>query len=131
MELNFKGIVGKEPEILTTKSGKKMASFSVASKQKQKTGEDKTIWIQCNVLNEKIITSFESDVLKGRLVDISGSVIFDEYINKNNEKIFKIIVFVNKIVVSEKKNKANYNNAEIIVTEPLKTIEEKIDDLPF
>lgn len=73
------GRVGKDPEINTTKAGKKIASFSLATSENWKdksTGEkkEKTEWHNVVVYNENIAKVVESYVNKGSQIYIEGQL---------------------------------------------------------
>lgn len=75
-QLQIIGNVGKDPEIRTTQSGSKVASFSVAvtEKWKDKTGaqKEKTQWIPVVVWNEGLVTVIEKYVTRGMKLFIKG-----------------------------------------------------------
>jgi single-strand DNA-binding protein len=75
-QLQIIGNVGKDPEIRTTQSGSKVASFSVAvtEKWKDKAGaqKEKTQWIPIVIWNEWLVRVVESYVTKGMKVFIQG-----------------------------------------------------------
>lgn len=75
-QLQIIGNVGKDPEIRTTQSGSKVASFSVAvtEKWKDKTGaqKEKTQWIPVVIWNEGLVRVVESYVTKGMRLFIQG-----------------------------------------------------------
>jgi single-strand DNA-binding protein len=72
------GRVGKDPEINTTKAGKKIASFSLATsehwKDKQGQRQEKTEWHQIVIYNENIAKVVESYVNKGSHICIEGAL---------------------------------------------------------
>lgn len=73
------GRVGKDPEILRTQAGKKLASFSLAMSETWKdknTGEkrEKTEWINIVIYNEGIAGVVEKYVHKGSQIYIEGAL---------------------------------------------------------
>ena len=72
------GRVGKDPEIKTSKAGKKLASFSLATseswKDKQGQKQEKTEWHNIVVYNEGIAGVIEKYVHKGSQIYIEGAL---------------------------------------------------------
>ena len=72
------GRVGKDPEINTTKAGKKIASFSLATsehwKDKQGQKQEKTEWHNIVVYNENIAKVAENYIKKGNQIYIEGAL---------------------------------------------------------
>lgn len=73
------GRVGKDPEIRTTKDGKRIANFSLATGESWKdktTGERKeaTEWHSIVVFSETLSKVVEAHVRKGDLLMIEGSI---------------------------------------------------------
>ncbi len=72
------GRVGKDPEINTSKAGKKLASFSLATseswKDKQGQKQEKTEWHNVVIYNENLAKIIESYVRKGSQIYIEGQL---------------------------------------------------------
>lgn len=73
------GNVGKDPDIRTTTTGNKVASFSVATSDRwtdKNTGEkkEKTEWHRVTVFNENVVGIVEKYVAKGSKVYIEGKL---------------------------------------------------------
>lgn len=72
------GRVGKDPEINTSKAGKKLASLSLATsehwKDKQGQKQEKTEWHNIVVYNENLAKIIESYVRKGSQIYIEGQL---------------------------------------------------------
>lgn len=72
------GRVGKDPEINTSKAGKKLASLSLATseswKDKQGQKQEKTEWHNIVVYNENLAKIIESYVHKGSQIYIEGQL---------------------------------------------------------
>lgn len=77
-QCQFIGNLGKDPEIRTTQSGNKVASFSVAvtEKWKSKGGEmqERTEWVNVVVWSEGLVGVVEKYLSKGSKVFISGKM---------------------------------------------------------
>lgn len=73
------GNVGKDPDIRTTKDGRKIASFTVATSERWKdkqSGEmkEQTEWHRVVVLNENLANIVEKCVKKGSRLYIEGAL---------------------------------------------------------
>ena len=84
------GHAGKDPEIFTTKDGRKIASFSIATSEHwrdKNTGErmEKTYWHNIKVFNEGLAKVVEQYVRKGSHLYIEGQVQTREY-EKDGQK---------------------------------------------
>lgn len=78
------GNVGADPEIKTTQSGKKFASFSLATSERwtdKTTGEKKevTTWHRCVVWNENLVAVVEQYVKKGSRLFVEGQISVREW----------------------------------------------------
>ena len=77
-QCNFIGNLGKDPEIRATKSGEKVASFSLAVTQTwrdKQSGErrEKTEWVSISVFNQNLVKVVEQYLKKGSKCFVSGS----------------------------------------------------------
>ena len=73
------GHVGRDPEIRTTQSGKKIASFSLATTQRWKdrnTGEqkEKTEWHRISIFSEGLVNVVERYIKRGSKLYIEGQL---------------------------------------------------------
>lgn len=75
------GNVGKEPELRTTTSGISVCSFSLATTQKTKNGED-TQWHRVTFY-DKLADIVSEFVRKGSQVYVEGSIKYGKYTDKN------------------------------------------------
>ncbi len=84
------GNIGKAPEVLFSKTGKKYAKFSVATttKKKDESGQyiDHTEWHNIVLLNEKLVEVVEKYLTKGSKVYIEGQIKYDDYTDKDGIK---------------------------------------------
>ena len=82
------GHLGKNPEIRTTQSGKKCASFSVATSDgyKEKSGQwqDKTEWHNIVIWNLHFIEVAEKHLHKGSKVYLEGALQTRKWTDKSN-----------------------------------------------
>ena len=72
------GNVGKDPEIITTNGGTKIAKFSIATSENwrdKETGERKesTEWHNIVVFNDRLVEVVEKYVVKGKKVFVCGA----------------------------------------------------------
>ena len=67
------GNLGKDPEVRYAQSGKKIATLSVATSEKWKTGE-RTEWHKVVIFNEKIIEVVEKFLTSGSKVYLEGQL---------------------------------------------------------
>ena len=95
---NFIGNVGRDPEIRTTQSGDKVASFSMAISEawKGKDGErhERTEWIKCKVWGA-LAGVVESCVRKGSRLYVSGQMQTREY-EKDGVKRYVTEIVLNR-----------------------------------
>lgn len=71
------GHVGDDPEILSTSTGKKLASFSIATTEKwTKDGvkNERTEWHRITVFNEALVNVVKSFVRKGSKIYLEGTI---------------------------------------------------------
>ena len=78
------GNVGKDPEIKTTTTGKKVATFSLATTEKY-GDNSKTSWHSI-VVWEKLAEICEKYVKKGSQIFIEGKISYRDYTDKNGVK---------------------------------------------
>jgi len=78
------GNVGKDPEIKTTSTGKKVATFSLATTEKY-SGESKTTWHNI-VVWEKLAEICEKYVKKGSQLFIEGKISYRVWEDKDSNK---------------------------------------------
>lgn len=85
------GVLGADPKISNTSSGKKIASFSVATSESWKdknTGEkqEKTEWHRVVVYNPALADIAERYLMKGSKVYLEGSLTTREWEDNNGNK---------------------------------------------
>lgn len=118
------GNVGGEPEVRTLQSGKKVASFRLATSEQWKdkaTGERKEItdWHNIVVFNEALISLVENYVKKGARLYVEGALKTRKWQDKNGvEKLVTEVVLqgMHSIIVllstSENKTKEVATNVK-------------------
>lgn len=82
------GHLGKDPETKTFQNGGKICQFSVATSESwQKDGEwqERTVWHNIAVSNEKLAEKAQAKLRKGSLVYIEGQIQTREY-EKDGQK---------------------------------------------
>lgn len=130
------GNVGQEPQIRITQQGKKIASFSLATKEGYKnkqTGEyiNQTQWHKVVVYNENIANIVEKYVSKGSKLFIEGSLQTRKWTDNSgvDKYITEIVLqgFNSKLELLDGKNNQSENTEPQVGSEP-QGIE---DDIPF
>ena len=104
------GNVGRDPEVRTTRDGKNIASFSVATsdrwKDKNNEIREKTEWHRVVVLSEGLVNILKSHLKKGSRVYIEGMLQTRKWTDSENVERFstEIILqgFNNKMEILEK-----------------------------
>jgi len=85
-KLIISGNVGKDPEILETRNGGKLAKFSVATSErwKNKEGEqqEETVWHNVVVFNKGLVSLCEMYVTKGMRLIVEGKQVNRKYEDK-------------------------------------------------
>ena len=112
------GRVGKDPEIKTSKAGKKLASFSLATseswKDKQGQKQEKTEWHNIVVYNEGIAGVIEKYVHKGSQIYIEGALQTRKWQDKDGKDRYTTEVvlqgFNGQLILLD--GKAKSNNAQ-------------------
>ena len=95
------GNIGKMPAIRTTASGRKMATFSIATSEvyyRAGQPEFETQW-HFAVAWGKVATDIESSIKPGTKVTIEGKLSNRNYIDKNGQKKYITQVIVDKFEV--------------------------------
>jgi len=138
------GNVGKDPEITTLQSGKKIAKFSLATSEKytDKDGNknEHTDWHSI-IAWEKLAELCEKWVKKGSSIIIEGKISYRNYENKEGQKVYITEINAKEIYFTGKKEadstitaKDEYQggsaNKEAIVNKSIENAGEE-SDLPF
>jgi|TARA_B110000438_G_scaffold101898_1_gene100782 single-strand DNA-binding protein len=143
------GNLGRDPEIRSMQSGKKMASFSIATSKKWKdrnTQEQKenTSWHNIVVFNEGLVEVIEKYVKKGAKIYVEGELSTRKYQDKDgNERYTTEVVLqgynstltmlgsTNVSSVSE--SQSTYSNGEVDQIEQSSNSDSSNmdDDIPF
>jgi single-strand DNA-binding protein len=93
------GNVGRPPESRVTGSGKTMASFSVASTVKSKSGESQTTWVDVVCFDE------QADVVvqharKGERVIVTGRMGLEQYTRKDGTSGSSLRMIADEVGIS-------------------------------
>lgn len=127
------GNVGKDPEIRTTQTGKKVASFSIATTEGPKN-EQKTIWWRCEAW-ERTAEIIEMFVNKGSKIHVEGRPSEEEYTDRdgNQRKVLKVRVSDLTLLGSKSDSgeKQQYPNPAANVPAGAMMSAKDDDDLPF
>ena len=144
------GNLGRDPEIRSMQSGKKMASFSIATSKKWKdrnTQEQKenTSWHNIVVFNEGLVEVIEKYVKKGSKIYVEGELSTRKYQDKDgNERYTTEVVLqgYNSTLTmlgsatgssSMPEVQSNHNNNEVSEIQQSSTSDSSNmdDDIPF
>ena len=101
------GYVGKDPKIQSTRAGKLIARFSLATSRIRKEGDDwktDTEWhnIVCFGYNAE---KAEKRVKKGTLVTILGMIHYEEWEDREGQMHYQTQIFCNRLIVLTKREK--------------------------
>ena len=80
------GRLGRDPEIVTTPSGAKMATVTLATSEYVK-GEERTEWHRVVVWDEKLIEVLTRRAKKGTLLAIEGQIRSRRYQQKDGREV--------------------------------------------
>ena len=88
------GCLGKDPQIVTTSNGNKLASFSIATSDTWKdktTGErkERTEWHSISVTSPSLAGFTEKYLMKGMKVYVEGKLLTREWTDNNGNKRYK------------------------------------------
>lgn len=96
------GHIGKDPDVRTTESGKKMARFSVATNEvyRNNSGEKitETQWHNL-VAWGKVAEIIEKFLGKGKEIAVEGKLINRSYFTKEGERKFVTEIQVNELLM--------------------------------
>ena len=98
------GFIGKIEEMVTTKTGKNVIKFSVATAN----GKDNTDWHNCEAWSEKA-EFIEKYFSKGSGIEIQGRLTYDKYEKDGVQKTFAKIV-VNQVEFAKAKKSESAPN---------------------
>ena len=125
------GHVGQEPQINETAGGKKVANFSLATKE---YFEEETQWHRCVVWN-KTAEIVEKYVGKGTLLSIEGHIRYGSYDKDDGTKVYTTDISVSQLELLGGTDHASSEEQGMDSTLPYDEIEsveaEVVNDLPF
>jgi len=129
------GNLGSDPEVTTTKSGKKVANFSIATTESFNRGnggewEERTEWHRL-VLWEKLAERAEQYLKKGNKIFVEGAIRSREWEDDhgNKRQAFEIRVFQMEMLGSPSMG-AQANGSPAAAKAPVGVTANE-DDLPF
>ncbi|MBL7034020.1 MAG: single-stranded DNA-binding protein [Candidatus Delongbacteria bacterium] len=101
------GRLGRDPEIRSTPSGVKVASFSMATDfnvKNRETGEwdTRTEWHNIKAWRY-LAENAERNLHKGSLVYVEGRITYDSYNDKEGNKRYKTEIIANELISLEKR----------------------------
>ena len=131
------GNLGKDPDIRSMQSGKKMASFSIATSKRWKdrnTQEQKenTSWHNIVVFNEGLVDVIEKYVKKGSKIYVEGELSTRKYQDKDgNDRYTTEVVlqgYNSNLTMLGSSNSNNYSNSSDNKTIENDNIDSKTED---
>jgi len=126
------GRVGKDPEIKTTQTGKKVASFSLATGKKI-NGVDVTQWHNL-IFWEKLAEIVEKYIKKGAQIMVEGEINYRSYDKDGQTRyITEIVCNQMEMLGSNQTNSQPQSQEQSYKQEPNDPIlpKQEQDDLPF
>lgn len=90
------GNLGRDPELKDTKTGKKMATFSVASTTKRDGREPETTWLDV-VCFDRLAEDAAGNFRKGMKVILLGQLSMETYTRKDNTEGVALRMVANDI----------------------------------
>jgi single-strand DNA-binding protein len=92
------GNVGKNPKIITTNSGKKLAVFSIATTEVLYRNGEKSFETQWHLAKawDKVAEEIEESIRPGTKITVEGKLSNRSYTDKNGEK-----KYVTEVVIKE------------------------------
>ena len=129
------GNVGKIPEIRTLQSGKRVASFSLATSETHKNASGEKVtdtqWHNCKAWGP-LADVCEKYIKKGQMLYVEGKIVYSNYDDKDGNKkyITEIIAFTIQMLGGKKSDDVA-TRAEPQVQEPQQSTGDDFQDLPF
>jgi single-strand DNA-binding protein len=84
------GRLGNEPDIRTTSNGKQVANLSIATeeywKDRQGNAQRRTTWHNVKFWAEGTVGYIDRNIGKGTLVEIEGTIRYEEFTDRENVK---------------------------------------------
>ncbi|MCP3922716.1 MAG: single-stranded DNA-binding protein [Desulfobacterales bacterium] len=88
------GNLGRDPELTTTQSGKKICKFSLATSKNLKDGSSKTEWHRCTAFDKRG-EAIHKNVKKGEQLYIEGEIQYGQY-DKDGIKYYTTDIIVSQ-----------------------------------
>lgn len=125
------GNLGRDPDVRPLQSGKKVASFSVASTEKTGNGQE-TIWINCEAW-EKTAEVAEKYLRKGSQVYIEGRMKLEKWTDKEGREreTYKLVIADMRLIGGKPDNATEQKTAQTATTVGKPDLTDSDDDLPF
>lgn len=129
------GYLGKDPEVRTTQSGKKVVSFSMATTETWKDSgggrQERTEWHRVVIFNEGLVGIAEKYLRKGSRVLLEGSLQTRSYTAKDGQErsVTEVVVGMRGEITMLDANNSHGSKAE---TDKKLAVVEPLDDrIPF
>lgn len=105
------GNLGRDPELKDTRSGKKMATFSVASTMKREGRDPETTWLDV-VCFDQLAEDAAGNFRKGMKVIMHGNLSVEVYQKKDGTEGSSLRMVANDIGLSVRSTKERQENDE-------------------
>lgn len=96
-----RGFLGGDVQVVTARSGREVAEFSLAVSVRRKDGDEwkdvRTDWVRCSAWGNLI--GAVRGLTKGTLVEVEGRLTPDAYLSKNGEAVAATRVTVDKLFI--------------------------------
>lgn len=99
IQATVSGNIGRDPEMKDTKSGKKMATFSVASTTKREGRDPETTWLDV-VCFDDVADGVAGNFRKGMKVILTGQLSLETYSKKDGSQGSSLRMVCNEIGLS-------------------------------
>ncbi|GAB4148631.1 MAG: hypothetical protein Fur0041_22110 [Bacteroidia bacterium] len=97
------GLIGMNPEIKSTTTGKKVARFTLAHKPYKNNGNNQVNWFQLVAWEEQAAVA-EQYLYKGRKVGIKGKLVTRLWTDKNGVKRSSTEIVVSDMIMMDNMN---------------------------
>lgn len=128
------GRVGKDPEFRVTAGGTPMAKFTLATSEKRKNAQgelvEQTEWhrLTCWARQAEIARDY---LTKGQLLYVEGRIHYDQYENKDGQKVYTTDIVVSNFQMLSGKGESGSGSAPQPAQAPKERGGFEDDDLPF
>lgn len=128
MYASFSGNIGRDAEVIATKSGKYLLKFSVAD-EVYANGQKQTQWVSCVDFRTSSVEKLVDYLKKGTLVHVSGEVSLNSYEAKDGTTKTSLQCSVTGIRLHG--SKSSEGKSKSVASEGTQAVPLGDDDIPF